>query len=247
MLIIFTAAKGKIPTYFIQAHPALAFVSAHFISRYTPSGKISKALWNTLFLLPAAAGIILSTAIITIFKLPVFYHLITASALLLIVIARLPQKNKDGIGSARADFRYFEPFFGTFSALLIFSMAVLPELEEHRPMDTIGRVINQEQHIPKYIPLYIQKNLILNLPFYAERKVIGEAIPESVLQQKRPVLALIASKDTPAANQSSVIWRGPIYTRRTSESRLLLFIDSHLKAKQGDMSGFTDYSLIYKP
>jgi hypothetical protein len=87
----------------------------------------------------------------------------------------------------------------------------------------------------------------LNLPFYAERKVIGEAIPESVLQQKRPVLALIESKDTPAANKSSVIWKGNIYTRRTSESRLLLFIDSHLKAKRGDTSGFTEYSLIYKP
>ncbi len=246
MLIIFTAAKGKIPTYFIQAHPALALLSAHFITRYTPAGKVSAILWNALFLLPAAAGIILSTAIIVIFKLPFYYHLITASSLLLIIIPWLPQKNGEDKGAWRADLRYLMPFIGTFSALLIFSAAVLPELEEHRPIDGIGNVINREQHIPKTIPLYLEGGLIHNLPFYAERRVIDEAIPGEVLQQKTPVLALFLSRDVPASARSSVIWKGAIYRRRTSESRLLLFIQSHLKAKEGDMSGFTDYSLIYK-
>jgi len=246
MLIIFTAAKGKIPTYFIQAHPALALISAHFITRYTPSGKVSVILWNALFLLPAVAGIILSTAIIIIFKLSLFYHLITISALLLIVIPFFPQKNGKNKVSWRADFRYLQPFIGTFSALLIFSAAILPELEEHRPVDLIGSVINGVHHIPKGIPLYLQNDLIHNLPFYAERKVISEAIPKEVLQQKAPVLALIKSQDVPASAISSVIWKGAIYRRRTSESRLLLFIESHLKAKEGDRSGFTDYSLIYK-
>ena len=246
MLIIFTAAKGKIPTYFIQAHPALALVSAHFIARYTPAGKVSDILWNALFLLPAAAGIILSTAIIVIFKLPLFYHLITASALLLILLPFLPQKSRENKGSLRTDLRYLQPFIGTFSALLIFSAAVLPELEEHRPVDLIGSVINREHHIPKTIPLYLENDLIHNLPFYAERRVIPDAIPGEVLQQKTPVLALVKSLDVPAFASSSVIWKGAIYRRRTSESRLLLFIESHLKAKEGDMSGFTDYSLIYK-
>ncbi len=246
MLIIFTAAKGKIPTYFIQAHPALALISAHFITRYTPSGKVSAVLWNGLFLLPAAAGIILSTAIIIIFKLSLFYYLITIFALLLIVIPFLPQQGGENKGPWRADLRYLQPFIGTFSALLIFSAAVLPELEEHRTVDLIGSVINREHHIPKGIPLYLQNDLIHNLPFYAERKVISEAIPKEVFQQKAPVLALIKSQDVPASAISSVIWKGSIYRRRTSESRLLLFIESHLKAKEGDRSGFADYSLIYK-
>jgi 4-amino-4-deoxy-L-arabinose transferase-like glycosyltransferase len=246
MLLIFTAAKGKIPTYFIQAHPALALISAHFITRYTPSGKISAVIWNSLFILPAAAGIILSTAIIVIFKFPLFYHLITASALLLIMMAWIPQKNEANKDAWRADLRSLQPFIGTFSALLIFSAAVLPELEEHRPIDSIGNIINNELHVPKSIPLYLQNDLIHNLPFYAERKVISEAILGEVLQQKAPFLALVHSKDVPASATSSVIWKGAIYRRRTSESRLLLFIESHLKAKEGDMSGFTDYSLIYK-
>jgi hypothetical protein len=246
MLIIFTAAKGKIPTYFIQAHPALALLSAHFITRYTPGGKISAVLWNLLFLLPAAAGIILSTAIIIIFKLPLVYHLITATALLLIVISFLPLKKGIGNGDTISDLRYLQPFIGTFSALLIFSIAVLPELEEHRPVDIIGNVINRGHHIPKTIPLYLQDGLIHNLPFYAERRVIPEAIPGEVLKQNAPVLALVQSLDVPSSARSSVIWKGLIYRRRTSESRLLLFIESHLKAKEGNMSGFTDYSLIYK-
>jgi hypothetical protein len=246
MLIIFTAAKGKIPTYFIQAHPALALISAHFITRYTPKGKVSTWLWNSLFLLPAAAGIFLSTAIIVIFKLPFFYHLITASALLLIALPYVPQKNGANTRSWSADLRYLQPFIGTFSALLIFSAAVLPELEEHRPIDGIGNVINREQHIPNTVPLYLEGGLIHNLPFYAERRVIDEAIPGEILQQKAPLLALIQSQHVPASASSSVIWKGAIYRRRTSESRLLLFIESHLKAKEGNMSGFTDYSLLYK-
>ncbi|NTV16218.1 MAG: glycosyltransferase family 39 protein [Chlorobiaceae bacterium] len=246
MLIIFTAAKGKIPTYFIQAHPALALISAHFITRYTPQGNVSAIFWNSLFLLPAAAGIILSTAIIIIFKLPVICHLITVAALLLIIIPYFPQKISRIDTSARSDLRYLQPFIGTFSALLIFSAAVLPQLEEHRPVDRIGRVINQVYHIPKDIPIYLQDGLIHNLPFYAERKVIPQAIPGEILKQKAPVLALIQSQDVPASAKPSVIWKGEIYRRRTSESRLLLFIESHLKAKEGNMSGFTDYSLIYK-
>jgi len=32
MLVIFTASKGKIPTYFIQAHPAMALLTAAWMS-----------------------------------------------------------------------------------------------------------------------------------------------------------------------------------------------------------------------
>ncbi len=245
MFVFFTASSGKLPTYFIQAHPALALISAHFITRYKPTGNVSKSLWSLVFLLPAAIGIILSTAIIIIFKLPVFYHLITAAALLLIVIFSLPQKEKADDISEMIYVRHILPFIGTFSALLIFSLGVLPALEERRPVDSIGRVINREQHIPKNIPLYLQNELIHNLPFYAARRVIPDVIPETILQQK-PLLAMILTKNTPDSLLSSVIWRGDIYRRRSSESRLMLFIESYLKAKEGDMSGFTSYSLIYK-
>ncbi|MEI6757149.1 MAG: glycosyltransferase family 39 protein [Chlorobium sp.] len=246
MLIIFSAASGKIPTYFIQAHPALSLISAHFISRYTPAGRVSKILWNVVFLLPAAMGIILSIVIIWIFSLPVIYCMVPAAALLLMGYAWLPQKNNADDGSLQSDLRYFQPFIGTFSALLIFSIAVVPELEMHRPVNLIGRVINQELHIPKQIPLYLQDDLIHNLPFYAERKVITDAIPDEIFQKKRELLALVTSNNVPDSVSSSVIWKGDIYRRRSSESRLLLFIESHLKAKKGDMSGFTNYSLIYK-
>ena len=242
MLIIFTIAKGKIPTYFIQAHPALALISAHFISRYKPVGNAEKIIWKLLFILPAAAGIIISTAIIVVFHLPLFWHLITASALLLMVMGSLPKKD----GTDKDSIPYLAPFIGTFCALLIFSIGVLPALEERRPMDSIGKVINLEQHIPKTIPLYLEDGLLHNLPFYAERKVIPGTIPAAVLRQRGAMLALIRSENVPDSIASKVIWKGEIYRRRSSESRLLLFIQSYLKAKEGDMSGFTGYSLIYK-
>lgn len=246
MLIIFTVAKGKIPTYFIQAHPALALISAHFISRYEPAGNVQNIIWKLLFILPAAAGIIISTAIIVVFQLPLFWHLITASALLLIVMGYLPNKESSDKESPKSTIPYLAPFIGTFSALLIFSIGVLPALEERRPIDSIGRVINLEQHIPKAIPLYLEDGLLHNLPFYAERKVIPGAIPATVLQQRGAMLALIRSENVPDSVASKVIWKGEIYRRRSSESRLLLFIQSYLKAKEGDMSGFSGYSLIYK-
>ncbi len=243
MLCIFTAAKGKIPTYFIQAHPALALISASFVSRYTPGSKVSAALWNLTFTLPAVAGIVLGTAMIIIFELPALFHLITASALVLIIIGWLPIERW---AEGRSTMRTLHPFIATFAALLIFSAGVLPQLEEHRPMDTIGSAINGNRHIPKSIPLYIQDGLPLNLPYYAERKVIAEAIPGELLKKQGPLLALIQSKDLPDSLRASVIWKGEIYRRRTSESRLLLFIESHLKARKGNMSGFTNYTLVYK-
>ncbi len=246
MFVFFTAAKGKLPTYFIQANPALALISAHFVTRYKPLGNVSKVLWNLVFLLPSAIGIILSTAIIIIFKLSFFYHLITAAAFLLIVRAYLPFKEKNDDDSLLSEIRHLAPFIGTFSALLIFSAGVLPELEERRPVAIIGSVINRQQHIPKNIALYLQGALIHNLPFYAERKVISDVYPKQLFQQKAPVLALILSKNVADSLRSSVIWNGEIYRKRSSESRFFIFVESCLKAKKGDMSGFTNYSLIYK-
>ncbi|MEI8032603.1 MAG: glycosyltransferase family 39 protein [Chlorobiaceae bacterium] len=243
MLSIFTAAKGKIPTYFIQAHPALALISASFVSRYSPRSRFSATIWNLTFILPTVAGIVLSTAIIILFQLSPLYHLITGALLLLIATGWLPG---EGWAEERSTIRALQPFMATFGALLIFSAGVLPQLEEHRPMDSIGRAINLERRIPKKIPLYVQDSLPLNLPYYAERKVISEAIPAELLGKQGPILALLQSKDLPDSIGTSVIWKGEIYRRRTSESRLLLFIESHLKARKGNMSGFTNYSLVYR-
>ncbi|MEI8186525.1 MAG: glycosyltransferase family 39 protein [Chlorobiaceae bacterium] len=245
MLIIFTTANGKLPTYFIQAYPALAIISARFITRYSPAGKVTTALWNLVFLLPTALGIIFGTAIIIIFKLPIFYHLFTAAALFLMVISSLQEKNSSDKETTKSYIRYLHPFFGTLSALLIFSTGVLPQLEEYRVVGRIGNTINSKHQIPKKIPLYLQDHLLHNLPFYAERKIIPESIPLRVFQQKTPILALVQSTNVPDSIHSSVIWKGLLYTRKKDESDFLLFLESHLQAKNGNTSGFTDYSLVY--
>uniref|UniRef100_UPI004048DA13 hypothetical protein n=1 Tax=Roseivirga sp. TaxID=1964215 RepID=UPI004048DA13 len=44
MFVIFTAAKGKIPTYFIQAHPAMALMITAFLLNPAPYNSTVKRL-----------------------------------------------------------------------------------------------------------------------------------------------------------------------------------------------------------
>ncbi|MGC8774384.1 MAG: ArnT family glycosyltransferase [Chlorobaculum sp.] len=245
MLVVFTAAKGKIPTYFIQAHPALALISARFIADYKPSAKAS-ILWDSAFYLPSVISLILGTAIVIFFALPVYYYALLLLALLIIVLVPRPSAELKDDSSVKSVLQHLQPFVTTYVVLMVFSLGVLPRLEEYRQVDRIGYVINKEFRIPASIPIYKEGGLIHNLPYYAGRKVLLMTKADETLLTKSPLLVLIPSADVPENFRAYVIWSGYIYTKRSSESRLLIFIDSYLKAKRGDFSGFTSYSLIYK-
>jgi len=245
MLVIFTAAKGKIPTYFIQAHPALALISARFIADYKPNGTAS-VFWDAAFYIPSAISLILGVAIVFVFTLPFYYYGLLLAALIFIFVVPRPSAELSDDRSVRFVLQHLQPFVATLAVLTVFSAGVLPDLEEHRQVDKIGNAINREHNIHPSVPLYIEGDLIHNLPYYAGRKVWPKTVIDENLLKKSPLLVLMPSADIPDQARNFVIWKGFIYRKRSSESRLLIFIDSHLKAKKGDMSGFTLYSLIYK-
>jgi 4-amino-4-deoxy-L-arabinose transferase-like glycosyltransferase len=234
MLVIFTASKGKIPTYFIQAHPAMALLTAAWMSTVpAPSNKPLALLWKALFILPAAIGILLSAAMVQVFSFHPAFYAIPAIALIIMLAPSTRSLS-------------YAPFIGTFSALLIFSTALMPQLETRRPIDQLGRAVAQF-HIPQSIPIHIENNDIYNIPFYTRREAIYHRSGTSNMPlQSTPLLALVKTTDLPDSLRQYSIWSGDIYTARSSESRLMVFIRYHLKAQKGDMSGFTNFTALYR-
>ena len=241
MLVIFTVAKGKIPTYFIQANPALVLIAASFAAGYKPEGKVPSFLWGTAFVVPVITGLALCIGVITVFQLPAIYFTIPLAALILLVSAMVPADSE-----YKRTVRQLSPFIATSTVLLVFSTGILPLLEKWRPVDAIGRVINQECKISKTIPLYLQGQRIHNLSFYAARKVIINVEPNDVFKMNRPYIALVDSETIPDSLKMFVCWKGYIYSKQSSESRFMIFLRSYLDAEKGDMSGFKNYSLIYR-
>ncbi|TCD48918.1 glycosyltransferase family 39 protein [Chlorobium sp. N1] len=235
MLVIFTASKGKIPTYFIQAHPAMALLAAAWMSGVpAPSNRAAGVLWHAAFILPAAIGILLGAAMVYVFSLPWAFYAIPAIALALMLAPYTRSLS-------------YAPFIGTFSALLIFSTGIMPQIETHRPIDQLGRAIGR-LHIPDEVPIHLQtvNTKLYNLPFYAQREVIYQGSAANVPWQSPPVLALVKTADLPDSLRQYGIWSGDIYTARSSESRLMIFIRYHLKAQKGDKSGFTNFTAVYR-
>lgn len=233
MLVIFTASKGKIPTYFIQAHPAMALLAAAWMSSVEPSGKTTALLWRTAFILPAAIGILLGVGMVYVFNLPVWFYLIPAVALIWMLT---PYTRSI----------YYAPFIATFSALLVFSTGILPQLEESRPIDGLGRAVAR-LHVPEEVPIHVEGGDLYSVPFYAGRQAVyHRSGVADIPWNESPMLALVKTADLPDSLRQYGIWSGDIYTARTSESRLMIFIRYHLKAQRGDGSGFTNFTAIHR-
>jgi len=234
MLVIFTASKGKIPTYFIQAHPAMALLTAAWMSTSpAPSNKALTLLWNTTFILPAVIGVALSVAMVQVFSFHPAFYAIPVIALILMLAPYTRSL-------------YYAPFIGTFSALFIFSTALMPQLETRRPIDSLGWAVVNENQIPGNIPIHVENGDLYNVPFYTGRKAFYYASTADMPLQSTPLLALVKTTDIPDSLRHYGIWSGDIYTARSSESRLMIFIRYHLNAQKGDMSGFTNFTAIYR-
>ncbi len=246
MLVMFTAAKGKIPTYFIQANPALALICSHFAMNWTPGKKAGEITRKMLVWLPAAAGVILSVVIIVRFGLPATWYLIPAGSLLLAVLPFLPagltkQLAPEELRAAR----FLPPFLCVMGAYFCVMAGLMPAIEQARPYDRITAAFERQPQIPHSLPLQLQDDEIKNLPFYARRHVVSKADPKLLFTGARPVLAMVRSADVPPELRDRVFWSGEIYRRRSSESRLMLFIESYLKQKQGNHEDFVPYSILY--
>lgn len=234
MLVIFTIAKGKIPTYMIQAHPALIFIIVPLLLNYTPT-KIWRPIWLFTFMFPAALVIIVTGVTIYMLHLPYVLFLIPALGIIAFVFWLRNSQN--------TDLKAVIPFWIMAGFLFCFSF-YFPKMERFRPYDEIGEVIRL-QEIDATIPIQIEKTLIHNIPFYAKRFAQRDVTKDSLNTIKGPVFALVRSENMEQLEGFQSLWKGLIYDF-SSESQFFKFVMACSKAEQGDFSAFAEYQLIIR-
>lgn len=239
MLLVFSLAKGKIPTYFIQGYPGMSLMTAFFITRFaSPPRRWQQALLQSAFIVP---GVILTAG--TFFMLaflkahPAFYAIAVLPPVMLFF-------------ACRENLAYWKlpyyPFYAFGVCYFLFTLTVMPYMEKFRPHGEIGATIREQVEDPA-VPALVEEYMLHNLPFYAQRKMIEYATPEQISEAYRSdgsFLALIRSENLPAYNTASVLWEGELYEK--SESRTLEFLIQCMKKERGEMNHFIPYSLVYR-
>ncbi len=234
MFFIFTIAKGKVPTYFIQAHPALSILTGYVMYQTISKNRFVNYSYYLLYIVPSFLFLYGTYYIIRAFNLDFMYYIILAFPLLYLL-------------------RYKDvkllPYLSALVISFTFVMSVLPIVEKYRPYDKIGEAV-KENFIPKATPLLIESRFIHNLPFYTERKVIrdkkGDELVSLYYDRSKPFLALVTEETLSRLKDAPVIWKGYIY-KKSSESRFFVLVKYVIKAEHGDMSGFEKRYLVYRP
>ncbi|MFN7118210.1 MAG: ArnT family glycosyltransferase [Saprospiraceae bacterium] len=239
MLMVFTLAKGKIPTYFIQGYPGMALFTAYFILNITSFNKYLQRAIQFSYWLPGLVFITLSTIIIYVFKAPLILYMLPILPLLLLYLGE------------RFDIQYFKlayfPYITFAMAYLAFTSIVFPFMEkDYRNHDKIGEAIIQQ--VPDaQLPLLMQDVQIHNLPYYAQRKIIPYLQEADLLHyydKESVLLALVPANKVEVFEPYDIIWQGLLYDG--SETRTLEFVLNILQAQQGKPSLFSEYYVIYK-
>lgn len=238
MLAIFTFAKGKIPTYMIQAHPAMLLMIVPILLNYKPSKAIWKILWKGSFVLPTFLIIAATFYAIYFLKLPIILYGLPLLSLIGFIFWLIKHNTPE--------WNVMLPFWSIALFLVCFAI-YLPRMERFRPYDELGKVINKDYKIDKSIPIQIQKTLIHNIPFYAERFALrDQSITEiNNYSSTVPTLALVRDEDFSKLNGFDSIWSGIIYDF-SSESQFLKFVLACLDAEKGDLSKFAKYHVVTK-
>jgi len=234
MLVIFTIAKGKIPTYFIQAHPAMIFLIVPLLLDFEPRGFI-KALWNISFGFLPPILIAASVYLILTLSLPAILYILPILSLAGYLFWLAKSKSAEG--------NVVVPFWAMGVFVLVFA-SYFPRMEKFRPYDEIGKVIDQRTDISDSTPVYIENTLIHNIPYYTKREAIRDANADILNNIDGEKLALVKSKNLPEYQGFDEIWNGKIYDF-ASESQFFKFVVACINAEKGDYSKFADYSLIY--
>jgi 4-amino-4-deoxy-L-arabinose transferase-like glycosyltransferase len=227
MMIIFTIAKGKLPTYMIQAFPALSILSAYLIINYNPLN-FKKYIYSLTFIIPTLLTLAVMIYTINLFNLDYFYYTFV------LFIPAYIIRYKD---------LKLTPFLSFILLLLMFVVSVLPKIEKYRPYDKIGQAI-EDNFIPQNVPLIIENKFFHNLPFYAKRKVLRDYPLQKIIDYKKPKLALVLKKDLNYFKNAQILWEGKLYNKG-SESQFAKFLKAVIKAEKGDYSDFKDWALIY--
>lgn len=245
MLVMFTAAKGKIPTYFIQANPAFALLCSHFAMSWKPRNAATGLARDLIIWFPAIAGIILSGVVIELFDLPKAWYAVPVVTLAISLFPFIPAATGRLDDEERLLMRLLPPFLCVMGGYLVVMGGLMPAIEQKRPYDQITTAIERRSDIPRSLPIHLQDGDIKNLSYYARRRVILGGGMEEVAAGHTPVLVMVRSAGLPDSLRSRVFWSGEIYRRRSSESRLMLFIESYLKLNKVKEDEFVPYSILF--
>lgn len=233
MLLVFTMAKGKIPTYFIQAHPALLLMITPILLN-VKFKSTSLFLWNLSFGLTPPLLLAASFYLIQWVELNPILHLLpilgTIGYIFWLIRPKTSERN------------VIIPFWcmGIFTLILA---SYFPKMEQFRPYDTIGQVIEMDASLSPAQPIYIEHTLIHNIPFYTKRKAIRDASPLMINEVKEEMLALVKLENITSYRYDEIIWSGLIYDF-SSESQFFKFLMACINAQKGDLSKFAEYALI---
>lgn len=229
LLIIFTIAKGKIPTYFIQAHTPMAIIVGYYIANHHPEG-FKKYLFNLSLIVPAFLITILNIYIVYNFNLDYLLYIFAIFPILYLIRYR--------------DLR-IAPFLSILATFMILTISLLPYVEKYRPYREIGSLV--DMNVPdRSIPLIIENRFIHNLPFYAKRKVLRDFSSQQILNyvdSNRFTIALVEEDTLEKLKNPSILWQGYIYT--SSESRFTVFLNHINRFKQGKSDRFVKMYLVY--
>ncbi|MEZ0323133.1 MAG: glycosyltransferase family 39 protein [Hydrogenothermaceae bacterium] len=228
ILIIFTIANGKIPTYFIQAHIPMAIFVGYYLANHNPEGLKRYIFYLSLFI-PTAIITVLNIFLIYYFKLDYLLYIFAIFPVLYLLRYR--------------DIK-LAPFVSMLMTFMIFVISLLPMVEKFRPYKQIGQIVND--NVPdKSIPLIIEGRFFHNLPFYAKRKVLRDYSQNQILDYYAKNKSMVALVDEDTADKipnKSILWEGYLYT--SSESRFAVFLQNIHKFQKGDSDKFIKMYLI---
>lgn len=237
MLVIFTIAKGKLPTYMIQAHPGLILLMLPMILDFQPSRKVWRYLWDFSLIFPSI--LILGVSIFMIFALSMSPFILIFPMLIIgLIIAIFYKCSKEATAIV--------PFWAMVSFLLVFSF-YLPKMEAFRPYDEIGEIVLTDRRIEPSTPLQLDGWLIHNLPFYTKRKAIRDVPIASINNRPSQSLAFLRNENIDGLDKDfETLWSGYIYDF-PSESQFFKFVMAINEAHQGDLKKFEQFHLVFRP
>lgn len=235
MLVTFTIARFKLPTYFIQAHPAMAVITGWYLSQSRFSDGFERWIQRLGILLPGAVLLLVFLAIIFLLNTSRFFLLLLllpSSAL--IFSYKSPDKRR---------FIFTFPITALIALFILFAGGILPSMEKVRPYKAIGEAIRSNSK-GKNSYVFLENRFLHNLPYYSRQKVasIGSGALQKISIQV-PYFLLAEKTDTIKTNTTLLLWEGIVYNRN-SEAAFFPFLISYYHYLHRDSSGFKKYRLL---
>ena len=248
-LIVFTIAKFKLPTYFIQANGGMAILVGYYLAQWKPSTRFNRNFAIICYVIPGILATIVTLYVAYMFKLNFSFYIIAALPVILWIIIKFSNfwiLGEEEYSTPIWQYNKIFPFVGLLFLMMIVTWQVMAKVEPLRPYKTIGSII-QKTAPDDEIPLIIQQRFLHNMPYYANRRVIGDIALVDVIDYYftyDQMLALVKNEDLKYFPEAKVIWNGMLY-KRDSEAVFMSFITKHAQYLNGNKAGFENLSLIW--